>query len=84
MLTLCDDEPGVDRIELALEVAVRCTACFITGMELLSLAADIKATHALSVADAWNAAAALYSGTTLLNTDSEFEAIKGFAQEWLV
>jgi predicted nucleic acid-binding protein len=45
--------------------------------------AQIKATHALSLADAWIAAAALHSGATLLHKDPEFQAIDGLAQEWL-
>lgn len=49
---------------------------FHTRMEVLFLAAQIKATHALSVVDAWIAAAALYSGTTLLDKDPEFQASK--------
>ncbi|CAK6686810.1 PIN domain-containing protein [Synechococcus sp. CBW1107] len=51
---------------------------------LLLRAAQIKATHALSVADAWIAAAALRAGATLLHKDPEFEAIEGLVQERLV
>jgi ribonuclease VapC len=117
LLTLRDDEPGADRVEQALEGPVRCTACFITRMEvlyrvwkdegeragrlayeqlralpidwleasepLLIRAAQIKATHALSLADAWIAAAALHCGATLLHKDPEFQAIDGLAQECL-
>ncbi len=50
---------------------------------LLISAAQIKATHALSLADAWIAAAALHCGATLLHKDPEFQAIDGLAQEWL-
>ncbi|MFN5118404.1 MAG: PIN domain-containing protein [Cyanobacteriota bacterium] len=50
---------------------------------LLLSAAQIKATYALSLADAWIAAAALQSGATLLHKDPEFQAIAGLAQEWL-
>ena len=57
---------------------------FDTRMEVLFIAAQIKATHDLSVADAWIAAAALRSGTTLLHKDPEFQAIEGLAQEQLV
>ena len=117
LLTLRDDEPGADQVEQALEAPVRCTACFITRMEVLSRvwtdegersgrlayeqlqalpidwleasepllisAAQIKATHALSFADAWIAAAALHSGATLLHKDPVFQVIDGLAQEWL-
>jgi predicted nucleic acid-binding protein len=117
VLSLRDDEAGADRVEQALEAPVRCTACFITRMEvlyrvwkdegeragrlayeqllalpidwqeasepLLLRAAQIKASHALSLADAWIAAAALHSGSTLLHKDPEFQAIDGLAQEWL-
>lgn len=44
--------------------------------ELLEMAAEIKATHALSLADAWIAAAARVAGATLVHKDPEFEAIK--------
>jgi ribonuclease VapC len=50
---------------------------------LLIRAAQIKASHALSLADAWIAAAALHCGATLLHKDPEFQAIEGLAQEWL-
>ncbi|EAQ74104.1 MULTISPECIES: PIN domain-containing protein [unclassified Synechococcus] len=117
LLTLRDDEPGADQVEQALESPVRCTACFITRMEvlyrvwtdegeragrlayeqlqalpidwleasepLLISAAQIKATHALSLAEAWIAAAALHCGATLLHKDPEFQAIDTLAQEWL-
>ena len=117
LLTLRDDEPGADQVEQALVGPVRCTACFITRMEvlyrvwkdegeragrlayeqlqslpidwleasepLLISAAQIKATHALSLADAWIAAAALQCGATLMHKDPEFQSIEGLAQEWL-
>lgn len=51
---------------------------------LVLRAAQIKATHALSVADALIAAAALHAGATLLHKDPEFEAIEGLVQERLV
>ena len=47
------------------------------------IAAQIKASHRLSLADAWIAAAALQSGATLLHKDPEFRAIAGLDQEWL-
>lgn len=50
---------------------------------LLLEAAAIKATHALSLADAWIAAAALQIGATLLHKDPEFRAITRLPQEWL-
>jgi len=46
-------------------------------------AAGIKARHALSVADAWIAAAALQVGATLLHNDPEFRAIADRPQTWL-
>ena len=51
---------------------------------LLLEASRIKATHPLSVADAWIAAAALLSRATLLHKDPEFEAITELDQSWLV
>ena len=50
---------------------------------LLLEASRIKATHPLSVADAWIAAAALFSRATLLHKDPEFEAITELDQSWL-
>ena len=50
---------------------------------LLLEASRIKATHPLSVADAWIAAAALLSRATLLHQDPEFEAITELDQSWL-
>jgi predicted nucleic acid-binding protein len=50
---------------------------------LLEQAAGIKARHALSVADAWIAAAALQVGATLLHKDPEFHAIADLSQAWL-
>jgi predicted nucleic acid-binding protein len=96
---------------------MRCTACFITRMEvlycvwkdegerqgrlayeqlqalpidwleatepLLLLASEIKAKQRLSLADAWIAATALQSGSTLLHKDPEFQTITTLDQEWL-
>jgi predicted nucleic acid-binding protein len=45
--------------------------------------AAIKACHALSVADAWIAAAAQQEGAVLVQKDPEFQAINSLAQEWL-
>ena len=50
---------------------------------LLLEASRIKATHPLSVADAWIAATALLSRATLLHKDPEFEAVTELDQSWL-
>jgi ribonuclease VapC len=50
--------------------------------ELLEAAAEIKAKHSLSLADAWIAAAARLAGATLVHKDPEFAALK-LAQEAL-
>ena len=50
---------------------------------LLLEASRIKASHSLSVADAWIAAAALISRATLVHKDPEFEAITQLDQVWL-
>lgn len=50
---------------------------------LLISAAQIKANHFLSLADAWITASALQSSTTLLHKDPEFQLIEGLVQEWL-
>ena len=50
---------------------------------LLLKASRIKATHPLSVADAWIAATALHSQATLLHKDPEFGAIAELDQSWL-
>ena len=42
---------------------------------LLLEASQIKASHSLSIADAWIAAAALISRATVMHKDPEFEAI---------
>ena len=51
--------------------------------ELLERAAAVKATRALSLADAWIAAAASVAGATLVHKDPEFQAIRGLKQELL-
>jgi predicted nucleic acid-binding protein len=51
---------------------------------LLLEASRIKASHPLSVADAWIAATALHSQATLVHKDPEFEAITQLDQSWLV
>ena len=51
---------------------------------MLLEASRIKATHPLSVADAWIAAKALLSRATLLHKDPEFEAVTELDQSWLV
>ncbi|MFM7238221.1 MAG: PIN domain-containing protein [Cyanobium sp.] len=50
---------------------------------LLDLAASTKARDALSVADAWIAAAAQQVGATLLHKDPAFRAMADLSQEWL-
>jgi len=50
---------------------------------LLLEASRIKASHSLSVADAWIAATAILSRATLLHKDPEFEAITELDQVWL-
>jgi ribonuclease VapC len=50
---------------------------------LLEQAAAIKACHALSLADAWIAAAAQREGAVLVHKDPEFRALDQVAQEWL-
>ena len=50
---------------------------------LLERAASIKASHSLSLADAWIAAAAQQIGATLLHKDPEFRAVAELSQEWL-
>ncbi len=50
---------------------------------LLEQAAAIKACHALSVADAWIAAAALQEGAVMVHKDPEFRAIPSLAQDCL-
>lgn len=50
---------------------------------LLEQAASIKANHALSVADAWIAAAAQREGAVLVHKDPEFSALVQISQEWL-
>ena len=68
ILTLRDDEPGAERV---------------ASESLLLEASRIKASHSLSVADAWIAAAALIGRATLVHKDSEFEAIMQLDQVWL-
>jgi predicted nucleic acid-binding protein len=50
---------------------------------LLERAASIKATHALSLADAWIAATALEIDATLVHKDPEFEGLPGLVEERL-
>jgi predicted nucleic acid-binding protein len=51
--------------------------------ELLIRAASIKATHPLSLADAWIAAAALENSMRLVHKDPEFEHLPGLLEERL-
>ena len=50
---------------------------------LLLEASRIKASHSLSVADAWIAATAILGRATLLHKDPEFEAMTELDQVWL-
>lgn len=50
---------------------------------LLQRAARVKATHPLSLADAWIAAAALECDATLVHKDPEFERLPGLKEERL-
>ena len=50
---------------------------------LLLEASLIKASHSLSVADAWIAATAILSRATLLHKDPEFEGMTDLDQVWL-
>ena len=50
---------------------------------LLLEASRIKASHPLSVADAWIAATAILGRATLLHKDPEFEAMMELDQVWL-
>ncbi|MCP9772451.1 PIN domain-containing protein [Synechococcus sp. Tobar12-5m-g] len=50
---------------------------------LLETAAEINALNALSVADAWIAAAALENDASLVHQDPEFRALINLEQEWL-
>lgn len=51
--------------------------------ELLIRAATIKATHRLSLADAWIAASALEQNAVLVHKDPEFENLSGLMEERL-
>ena len=51
--------------------------------ELLERAAIIKATHRLSLADAWIAASAIENDATLVHKDPEFENFPELAEERL-
>ncbi len=46
------------------------------SVELLEKAAEFKARHSLSLADAWIAAAAQLAGAALIHKDPEFAALK--------
>jgi len=69
LLALRDNEAGAEHVA--------------ASDPLLERAAAIKACHALSVADAWIAAAAQQEGAVLVHKDPEFQAINSLAQEWL-
>lgn len=51
--------------------------------ELLIRAASVKATHPLSLADAWIAATALENSVTLVHKDPEFENLPNLLEERL-
>ena len=51
--------------------------------KLLERAASIKASHPLSLADAWIAATALELGATLVHKDPEFESLPALIEERL-
>jgi len=51
--------------------------------QLLERAASVKATHPLSLADAWIAATALENGATLVHKDPEFEKLPDLVEERL-
>ena len=57
--------------------------CLPATDALLEQAAAIKACHALSVADAWIAAAAQLEGAVLVHKDPEFTPLTMLRQEWL-
>lgn len=68
--------------------AVAYNACLTMPIEwvhenpdLLVLAASIKATHPVSLADAWVAATAIQKNATLLHKDPEFERVKNLRHE---
>lgn len=52
--------------------------------EILDVAARLKATGNLSVADAWIAATAVERGATLVHKDPEFRHVPGLQQEELL
>ena len=51
--------------------------------QLLERAASVKATHPLSLADAWIAATALENGATLVHKDPEFAKLPDLVEERL-
>jgi len=51
--------------------------------QLLERAATVKATHPLSLADAWIAATAPENGATLVHKDPEFEKLPNLVEERL-
>lgn len=76
-----------DENELAGKLALQqCLALPLEWVEasdgLLLQAAELKARFAISVVDAWIAAAAMHQGATLLHKDPEFKAL-AIEQEWL-
>lgn len=71
----CDEDEAAGR--LAYEQCLALPIAWIHETpELLKKAAEIKATHPLSLADAWIAAAAIEQGAILLHKDPEFTAVR--------
>jgi predicted nucleic acid-binding protein len=54
---------------------------FVSAVRTFCVSVDTC--HALSVADAWIAAAARQEGAVLVHKDPEFQAITSLPQEWL-
>ena len=77
-------DEGETRARLAYEQLQSLPIQWVDQSEPLLLEASrIKASHSLSVADAWIAAEALISRATLVHKDPEFEAITQLGQVWL-
>lgn len=70
-------DEGTDPAQLAYE---QCRSLPLSWVEfdesVLIKAAELKARHPLSLADAWVAASALHTGATLVHKDPEFAAVK--------
>ena len=70
-------DEGADQARLAYE---QCRSLPLTWVEfdedVMLQAAEIKARHPLSLADAWVAASAMHAGATLVHKDPELTALK--------